>query len=88
MNIFIEIIGYLAGICTAVCFLPQTIKTIKSKDVQGISFLSYSIYTLGLFLWCSYGYFIDSLPMIIFNIIGFTFAFIILVMIIKYKSQH
>lgn len=49
MNMFFEIIGYVAGICLSVCFLPQTLKTIKSKEVQGLSALSYGVYSLGIF---------------------------------------
>ncbi len=87
MTLWMEIIGYFAGICTAVCFLPQTIKTIKSKDVKSLSFASYFIYTTGLLSWLVYGYFLNSLPMLIFNAIGASFAGIILFMIIKYKNK-
>ena len=43
-----EILGYLAGICTAIVFLPQTIQTIKTKNVEGMSLITYIIYCIGM----------------------------------------
>ncbi len=87
MSIYIEILGYFAGICTAICFMPQTIKTIKTKDVKSLSFFSYLLYNFGIFSWIVYGYFLSSVPMVIFNAISLVFASTILFMIIKYKSK-
>ena len=33
MNIIGEFLGYLAGTCLAISFLPQAIKIIKNKDI-------------------------------------------------------
>ena len=56
-----ETIGYIGGLCTAFCFMPQTLKTIRSKNVQGLSLVSYILYCIGIFvmgfIWhlCSFG---------------------------------
>ena len=47
MQIIGEFLGYLAGICTAVVFLPQSLQTIKTKDVTGLSLSTYIIYCVG-----------------------------------------
>ena len=86
MNIIGELFGYLAGICTAICFLPQTLQTIRSKDVRGLSMTSYIIYCTGLISWILYGLYIHSLQMLIFNGIGLVFGGIILYMIIRAKK--
>ena len=36
-----SIFGYLAAICTAVSFLPQAIKTVKTKNTEGLSLTTY-----------------------------------------------
>ena len=82
-----EIIGYIAGICTAVCFMPQSIKTIRTKKVKDLSFWSYLIYNLGILSWIIYGAYLGSLPMVIFNGISIIFASIILFFIIKYRNK-
>ena len=88
MNILGEFLGYLAGICTAIVFLPQTIQTIKSKDVKGLSLVTYIIYCIGMLSWISYGAYLGSAQMILFNAISLFFALIILYMIlISRKSK-
>ena len=73
-----EILGYVAGICTAICFLPQTLQTIKTQNVKGLSMLSYVIYAVGLCSWISYGVYLSSLQMMIFNTLALVFALIII----------
>ncbi|MBR1600496.1 MAG: hypothetical protein IJ677_02840 [Alphaproteobacteria bacterium] len=73
-----EIIGYVAGICTAICFLPQTIQTIKTQNVTGLSLTSYFIYAWGLLSWIIYGAYLNSLQMMIFNTPALIFALIII----------
>jgi len=87
MHILGEFFGYLAGLSTAVCFLPQTIKTIKSKDVKSLSLLSYIIYNVGMLSWIFYGIYLGSIQMMIFNTISFLLGCIILYMIISQKKK-
>ena len=82
-----EFIGYLAGVCTAIVFLPQTIQTIKSKNVSGLSLVTYIIYCIGMLSWISYGVYLHSVQMILFNAISLVFALIILYMIIIDKIK-
>lgn len=82
---YVELIGYIAGVLTMVAFLPQSIKTIKSRDVRGLSLLSYTIYFTGIFSWVAYGYFIGSNPMVIFNSICLLTVAPILYMLVRYK---
>ena len=71
MNILAEAAGYIAGLCIATCFLPQTLRTIRSKNVQELSLTSY----------------LHSVQMILFNLISLYFAGTILFMIVKYKKK-
>lgn len=87
MNFFGEFFGYLAGICTAIVFLPQTIQTIRSKNVSGLSLISYTIYCTGMISWILYGFYLHSVQMVLFNGISLIFALIILYMIIRYKKH-
>ena len=87
MNVGFELIGYIAGTCTALCFMPQTIKTLKTHDVRSLSLLSYSLYSLGITLWTIYGFYLKSVQMVLFNLISLVFATAILIMILKYKRN-
>ncbi len=86
MDIVLEIIGCVAGICTATCFLPQTLQTLKSHEVEGLSATSYVIYSLGMLCWLIYGTYLSSVQMIIFNLISLIFALAVLYMIVRYKK--
>lgn len=78
--------GYMAGSLTTLAFLPQVIKTVKEKNVTGISLAMYICFTTGVALWLIYGILLNNPPMIIFNIITLVFALAIIVNIIKYKK--
>lgn len=88
MEIIAEVLGYLAGICTAIVFLPQTIQTIKSRNVGGLSLSTYIIYCIGMISWILYGIYLKSVQMMLFNAISLFFALIILYMIIIDKKKN
>lgn len=87
MDIIGELLGYIAGICTAIVFLPQSIQTIKTKDVSGLSLGTYLIYCVGMLSWIAYGVYLKSIQMMLFNTISLLFAAIILYIIIKQKNR-
>ena len=79
------IIGLVAAICTTISFVPQAIRTIKTKHTKDLSLATYLIFTIGIFLWLVYGILVQDLPLIIANIITFLFALTILILKIKYN---
>lgn len=80
MNLSIEIIGFTAGACTTLSFLPQVLKVWKTRTAEDISLLMYIIFCFGVVLWFIYGYCLGSISMIIANIITFSLALPILIM--------
>ena len=82
----IDIIGFIAGTLTTISFLPQVIKTVKEKDVSGVSLTMYICFSTGVAFWLFYGILLVNLPMIVFNIVTLIFAIAILLNIIKYKK--
>jgi MtN3 and saliva related transmembrane protein len=68
---YIAIIGILAGICTTIAFLPQVLKTWRSKSAKDLSLGMFSVFCAGVVLWLTYGILIGDLPIILAN--GFTF---------------
>lgn len=87
MHIMGELLGYIAGICTAIVFLPQSVQTLKTKDVKGLSLSTYVIYNIGMLSWILYGIYLHSVQMILFNSISFVFSSIILYLIITQKKR-
>jgi len=81
----ITLIGLLAAACTTFSFLPQAIKTIRTKDTQSISLSMYALFTLGTLFWLIYGVFTSNLPVYLANGITLIFALIILGYKVRYK---
>jgi MtN3 and saliva related transmembrane protein len=78
---FVTIIGFLAATITTVAFLPQTIKTLKTKQTKDISLSMYIILAIGILLWFAYGIYKNDWPIILAN--GITFIFILPVIFLK-----
>jgi MtN3 and saliva related transmembrane protein len=81
-----EILGFIAAFLTTAAFLPQTIKIIKSRDTASISLAMYVMFTTGIVLWLGYAILIESMPMIIANIITFVLSATILLLKLTEKS--
>jgi MtN3 and saliva related transmembrane protein len=78
-----ELLGYIGAFLTTVSFLPQAIKTIKSRDTDGISFLMYLMFVVGIVFWLAYGILTNHLAIIIGNAITTILAGIILMIKIQ-----
>ncbi len=82
---YVIYLGFLAGILTTIAFLPQVIKSWKTRKTEDISIVMFLILCLGIFLWIIYGLLIKDFPIILANLITFILAFIILFFKLKYK---
>ena len=84
---FIEIIGFIAAILTTSAFVPQVYKTWKTKDVEGISLTMFLVMFTGVLLWLVYGILINSLSMVIANVITSILILTLIVFRIKYYKK-
>lgn len=76
--------GYLAAAMTTLAFVPQAIKTIRTRDTRGISLGMYVVFTIGIGFWLVYGIAMDSMPMILSNIVTFLLSATILGLKLKH----
>jgi MtN3 and saliva related transmembrane protein len=65
--ILLNIATTIAGVCTTLSYLPQVIKSYKSKQEKDISFLMLILFFTGIFFWFVAGILLPNIPMIIFN---------------------
>ncbi len=77
-------IGLIAGALTTLSYIPQVIKTCKSKSTKDISAGMYVTLALGLLMWTFYGFSIDSMPVIVANAVSLTLVFVVLIFKIKF----
>ncbi|MDD5036081.1 MAG: SemiSWEET transporter [Methylococcaceae bacterium] len=81
----IHFVGFIAAILTTAAFVPQALKTIKTKDTASISLWMYVIFTAGVLCWLIYGIGIANVPIILANLVTLALAATILLFKIKYK---
>ncbi len=82
MNI-VTIVGLLAAAGTTFSFLPQAIKSWKSRHTGDISLPMYILLVSGVALWLVYGILLKDLPIILANSV--TLIFTIPILILKLK---
>ena len=80
----LEWMGYAAATCTTLSFIPQAVKTIRTRDTSGISLGMYVVFTVGLCFWLAYGIVLGSWPMLLSNVVTLALALVILAL----KLRH
>ena len=83
----VEIIGITAEVLSCTTFLPQVIKTYKSKSTEDVSLLMFIIAALGSALWLIYGILIESFALTFTNIIVLIFSLMMLFLKVKYRKS-
>ena len=78
------LVGYFAGFFTTVAFVPQVLKTWKSKSASDLSLGMFSVFSLGVLCWLIYGILLAAVPMILWNTVTLILAVALLVMKLKF----
>ncbi len=81
-----SIFGYLAAVCTDVSFLPQAIKTVKTKNTEGLSLMTYVFLFFGSLFWFIYGIYSKDVPLVATNTLTTGFTFFIVFIILKNRN--
>jgi MtN3 and saliva related transmembrane protein len=76
----ITLIGMLAGTLTTLAFVPQVVKTWRTRSAEDISVGMLLLFSTGLALWLIYGIAIAALPIILANSVTLILKFAILLM--------
>lgn len=79
-------LGLFAGLLTTIAYLPQLIKTWKTKSADDISWSMLITLCVGIVLWLVYGSSVHDLPLIAANIVTLVFSSSILILKIRYKG--
>ena len=77
----VDIFGYFAAILTTAAFLPQLIKTLRTKKADDVSLTTLIMFITGVLSWIIYGYKISSIPILTANL--FTFILNLLILLSK-----
>jgi len=84
----ITLIGFLAGGFTTASFLPQVVKTARSRSARDISEAMLLVFLAGLALWTVYGVEVGSAPIIAANLITMGLVGAILGMKLRFRARE
>ena len=82
----IEVLGLVAGALTTLSFIPQVIKTWKSRSAKGLSLGMFSVMCIGLSLWLIYGIIVSSVSIILTNAVTLALALSLLFFKFSFKN--
>ena len=80
----IHIIGLTAAIVTTLCWIPQALQIIRTRDTRAISLPAYGAYSGGILLWLIYGVMLGDLPLIFANTITLALQLVIVGLKLRY----
>ena len=65
-----DALGYIAALFATGSFVPQVIKTWRTRSAEDLSFLMLLTHVVGMLLWLAYGIMIGAAPVVVANMIA------------------
>lgn len=83
----VDTIGALAGTLTTISFVPQVVRVFKTRQTRDISMAMMLLFSLGVTLWCVFGWLVDSPPVVWTNALTLVLALTIVVCKLRFDRQ-
>ena len=75
---FVDLMGAAGATLTTLCWLPQAIRLIRTRETRAISLVGYTVFVVGIICWLIYGVAIMNWPLIGANAVTLVLALTIL----------
>ena len=82
-----EVFGFAAATLSTIAFLPQVVKTWKTRSAKDVSYALLLIFSTGCLCWVIYGYQVEAMPVMIANAFTLTLNLTILAMKIVFENN-
>jgi MtN3 and saliva related transmembrane protein len=76
-SLLVDAIGMIGAVLTTVCWLPQAVKIIRSRDTRAISLVGTLAFTIGIAFWLVYGLALMDWPLITSNVVTLAMSVIV-----------
>ena len=83
MNL-ISVLGLAAAACTTLAYVPQVVRSWRTRATRDISLGMFLVMTTGVLLWLVYGLLIRDLPLVLANGVTLLLSLTILVLKIRH----
>ncbi len=82
--VLVDAVGMTGAVLTTVCWLPQAIKIIRSRETRAISLAGTLAFTVGIVFWLIYGLALMDWPLITSNVVTLG----LMAVIVSLKLRH
>lgn len=82
----INLLGICAGTLTTIAFVPQVLKTWRTRSGEDISTGMFLLFSGGVLLWLIYGIMLQAQPIILANAITLLLALAIIVLKLRFRA--
>lgn len=79
-------LGLAAGALTTAAFVPQVVRTWRTRSTDDISLSMFVLFCAGVLLWCVYGVAVRSWPIVIANTVTLALAGVILLLKLRQRK--
>jgi MtN3 and saliva related transmembrane protein len=79
------VVGTVAGVLTTAAFVPQVVKTWRTRSARDISGAMFLAFSVGVALWIAYGAMVRSAPVVVANGVTLVLAGAVLVMKARFR---
>lgn len=83
----LDVLGYVAGALTTAAFVPQLVKTWRSRSAGDLSYGMMAVFSTGVALWLVYGIVLESWPVILANATTLVLSLAILALKIRFERR-
>lgn len=83
-----SVVGFIAGFLTTIGFLPQAIKSYRTKRLDDVSLRQPVVLLFGMLLWLAYGIHLHNWAIILANVFSILLNGFIIILKIKYDSKR
>lgn len=80
------VLGLFAGALTTLSFLPQVVRTMRTRSARDLSWTWIVMMTAGITAWCVYGTLRTDVPVIIAN--GITLVLVSALAVLKARHER
>lgn len=87
MPLWIDLVGAAAAIVTTLCWVPQALHIIKTRETSGVSLPAYLAFAAGIALWLVYGIALQSWPLMGANTVTLLLVVIIIGLKLRYSVK-
>tara|TARA_B100001250_G_C19688150_1_gene739020 strand:- start:173 stop:430 length:258 start_codon:yes stop_codon:yes gene_type:complete len=82
-----DFFGFSAAFLTTIAFLPQLLRTYKTKSAEDVSILMLLMFIVGLLFWIIYAVQVNALPVLIANVVTLILNASILILKLMYRNE-